>query len=263
MPIALRHLARRKGLGYLPDKPDRRDRVFGALMGARVLVPTSLQLPVPFALDQGGTSSCVAHALAHAIGCREAVKGDPAPAVPSRAWMYYKSRVEHGMQTEDRGTYLRTACDALRRQGAPDEAYWPWKPVTRLHTAPGLEATSHAAGRRGGVYQRVQSYGDQRLRDLQLALAQGMPVCFGADLAASYLRQSGPEVIAAPTPGEAMAGGHAQALTGYRTTAGGIEFRVQNSWGADWRDGGCAWLTESFMARARDIWVVDTFKAVR
>jgi hypothetical protein len=44
-------------------------------------------------------------------------------------------------------------------------------------------------------------------------------------------------------------GGHAVALAGYRTTAGGRQFLVHNSWGPAWGQGGYAWISEA-MVRA-------------
>lgn len=260
--IAVRHLLRQRGRGYLPDKPDRRDVPFGAVAaaGGRTVVPVSMRLPMPWALDQGGTSSCVAHALAHAIGCREAYKGDPAPAAPSRLWMYYWSRFEHGAQTQDAGTYMRTACDALRRLGAPDEQYWDWRPLTRMHAQPGLAATSHAAGRRNGSYYRITETGSARGKAIQLAIAQGRPVCFGVEVTDSFCEWEGPDVIGVPSVSDPIAGGHAMMLHGYRSDGLGLQFRVQNSWGPAWRDGGGAWLTEGFLQGARDLWVIDTFR---
>ncbi len=53
-------------------------------------------------------------------------------------------------------------------------------------------------------------------------------------------------------------GGHAVALTGYRTREGGArEFLVHNSWGSSWGDGGYGWVSERMVReRLRDAFVV-------
>ena len=47
-------------------------------------------------------------------------------------------------------------------------------------------------------------------------------------------------------------GGHAVAITGYRTVDGARQFMLHNSWGMSWGDNGYAWITERMMRERLD-----------
>lgn len=52
-------------------------------------------------------------------------------------------------------------------------------------------------------------------------------------------------------------GGHAVALSGYRSTPTGRQFLVHNSWGPGWADGGYAWVSETMVReRLKDAFTV-------
>ena len=268
--LARRRRALRRGAN-LRDVPDARDRDFASLgLASSALPAEALELDqvVPGILDQGGTSSCVAHAIAGAIHTAEAHAGLPVALVSRRA-LYYQSRRYHDERRflRDSGTYNRTCVKALAAYGVPDERHFPWRPL-RINQRPGWQALRYAHPRRGGEYLRIFETGSQRVLAVRAALAAGHPVIFGTALADSFLHSGGPDLIGLPTgPADGpIVGRHAMYLTGYRTAeTGRIEFRVVNSWGTGWRDHGRAWLTSDYLAWSQtdDLWIVRGWKRLR
>ena len=85
-------------------------------------------------------------------------------------------------------------------------------------------------------------------------LARGVPVIFAI--------RSGPRLVAHrgdgvfDTPEDAPGIGHAMLVTGYDD--GRRAFRIQNSWGREWGDGGYAWYSYNLWLRSVQVgFVID------
>lgn len=257
-------LLRRRGLGWVPNAPDDRDRDVDQ-MGLAAAAPAEVDL-MPFAgpvRDQGPSSSCVGQALAAAVTIREAEAGfvcGPASALHP----YYHARRMAGPVVRDAGCYIRLACSSMVKLGIPDERHWPFR-LLRVNRRPGWDAERHAHQRRGGGYYGISDWGDGRVEAVRAALAAGHPVVFGTQVGRSFVPDVGPVVAGVPRDDEPLAGGHAMVLVGYETRPDGLVFRCLNSWGDRWRDGGTCWLTEEYVrwARTRDLTIVDGWDRIR
>lgn len=252
-------MARR--LGYLPDELDTRDLAADELLAARGFPKeASLDQWLPIVRDQGRTNSCVAQALAAAIDIRELRAGLPDDPV-SRLFLYWNSRAQHGAQRRDRGTYIRSACKALQNLGAPPEDLFPFRtnPISVARMPP-FGAYRGAFKRKvtGAGYYRLVETGEPRLDAIRSAIAGGFPVVFGTGVSGEFLRSSGTANIHPPSAVDVI-GGHAMVVVGYQDGSNGLRFRVLNSWGFGWRDGGLAWLTAEYMAwnQTRDLWIIE------
>ena len=263
------------GLGYKPDQEDARDLKVSALGLSTMGLPRAVSLEhlVTNVRNQGPTSSCVAQALAAAIDIREAGAGLRVDPV-SRLFIYGNSRLlddpTHPRRAvlSDGGTYIRNACKALQRLGAPPESAWPWStnPI-KVRRQPSIASYMAAHKRRvvGAGYYRIDDVGTSRILALQAALASGRPVVFGTNVNRAFQSNDGPRTIDAPEPLDPIAGGHAMCLVGYDTLrTGAVLFWVLNSWGERWRSGGFAWLTAAYMSHpsTRDIWIVEAWPAL-
>jgi C1A family cysteine protease len=251
----------RPGMGYLRDPKDDRDHRFLAVPRTGGL-PASVDLRpyVSEILDQGQASSCVAHAWAYAIQILETMAKLPYDPI-SREFLYYAARAQTGDERNDGGTYLRSAARALQRLGAPSEKYWPYD-LGALNKQPVPESYMQAYPRSGGYYQRIDGVGDIRLNKIRSALAEGMPVVFGTDLAASFLDMQGPWTIQRPSDRAELVGGHALCICGYDIDG---TFNIVNSWGRDYRDGGFVRFTADYIAwsHSGDFWIVNGWQAIR
>lgn len=258
-------LARRRGLGWVPNEPDGRDLDVDKL-GLAGAAPERADL-TPFmgvVRHQRSSSSCVGQALAAAATIREAEAGfDAGPA--SALHPYYHARRMAGPVVRDVGTRMRLACKSMVKLGIPDDEHWPFR-MLRVNRRPGWDAERHAYHRRGGGYYGIFDYGAGRVSAVKAALAEGHPVVFGTQVARSFGPSHGPDVIDRPLPDEALLGGHAMVLVGYETRpADGLLFRCLNSWGGNWRLGGTCWLTERYVSweRTRDLTIIDGWDRIR
>ena len=238
--------------GYLPDPEDPRDLPFDSLSAQRVPREVSLEercVPIP---NQFGTSSCVGQATRQGFGTEEARHGGADPA--SAMGIYLNARAEHGVEGVDAGTNVRAAIKSLTKFGPLRERDWPFDEA-KINKRPSWRAYRNAHDGKGPQgYYRIWEIGESRLNAIRGALAAEHPVVFGTDVAESFTADSGDFRIDRPDSSEPIAGGHAMCLVGYKEDM----FRVANSWGTGWRDGGFAWLTESYMSwvKTRDLWVI-------
>jgi hypothetical protein len=247
----IRGVLRRPGLGCLPDPKDLRDLDIDRLgLGRPRSTEHTLRPLAGAVLDQGPTNTCVSQALLDAEGtCMRAVHGESVP-IGSRLANYYLARVQHGGQRYDLGTYLRAGVKALSKWGIVEEARWPFR-LAKLNAQPPISVLVPSRKRRGirGYYRIFDS---EPLGAIQAAVASGRPVAFGMKITDAFTEPRGPDHIEYPLLGR-MLGGHAMQCVGY---APGY-LLIKNSWGAGWRDGGYAWLSEAHTTAWHDIWVVD------
>jgi len=224
-----------KRYGWIPDLPDRRDRMYAAPAEQLRALPPRVNLTsrCPSVYDQGPLGSCTANAIAAALQFEQATAPPhpdcPASFTPSRLFIYYNERVIEGTVDEDAGATLRDGIKSVANQGAPHETLWPYV-IARFRRKPAPAA--YADGRRHTalLYQRVP----RTLEQMQGCLAAGFPFAFGFSVYEGFesaaVAKTG--VVQMPASGEAQLGGHAVLAVGYDMP--GARFIVRNSWGATW-----------------------------
>jgi len=216
-------------------------------------------------LDQGATSSCVAHAFIAGIHIAETRAGLPFVSC-SRLFAYYNARkaMGPGMVT-DSGTYLRTCAQGLTSIGVPDESHWPFSEFTlTVNRRPDFDAVRWAHPRAGGKFVKIYTAGVQRLDAIKTSLFAGHAVAFGTAVRESFLDNNASAHIVKDT--SPVVGGHAMLIIGWKTDAHGVTwFRVLNSWGEPWRDRGRCWFHHELIAdrAADDFHVVYGWKRIQ
>lgn len=241
-----------KALGYLPDAPDGRDRLFSAHPKAAISLPASVSLwdPRCSTMDQRHRSSCVGRAFGQGLRLAYLFAGADCPEL-SAEFLYYLSRAEHAGEHEDSGTYLRTCAAALKKFGAADETSWSSED-DHFDRQPNMRALHSAYDRKGlKGYWRIPA-GD--VDGIRKALASGCPVVAGWQVSQSFLDWNGVEPVGDQLYN--IVGGHALVLYGYRADG---TFEGVNSWGVTWNSamGGHFLASEVFAARATDVWALD------
>jgi len=249
--------SKRKGLGAIleEDKPvDTLPFSTMRLSAAPVVPEFSLEhfIPAingaPVILNQGATSSCVAHAFIAGIHIAETKVG--LPFIPcSRLFAYFNARKEMGPgAVVDSGTYLRTCAAGLSDFGVPDEKHWPFSEFTlKVNKRPSFDAMRWAHPRAGGKFVKIYTTGAQRIDAIKTALFAGYAVAFGTAVRESFLvNNASDHIVADYSP---TVGGHAMLIIGWKTDEQGVVwFRVLNSWGEAWRDHGLCWFHHSLIA---------------
>lgn len=240
-------------MGWLPDRPDPRDRDAAPLLYSRSTGRPPEEWDnfelIPDILDQGPHGECVANACATAIRAAQIREGMSAPLI-SRKFGYWAARRTHNAETVDGGTYIRSFFYAAQKVGMPPERYWPHD--SPVNDRPSLEAINIAhPARLEGKYARITSVDDMRVLDVQKALAMRYLVVFGTTLDERF-----PDVttqVIGPMTGTPI-GGHAMALAAYNR-----DYLIAvNSWGRGWGMGGMCKLSYDWLKwpATRDLWIV-------
>lgn len=156
-------------------------------------------------LDQGSEGACTGYGEEHV---RALSPRQRIVTNESAKSIYYEARKQDEWAGEDyEGSSVNGAMKAARLQGKIRAWYWCMD----------LAEIRHALSYHGGVEAGTNWYSGMWNTD-----SDGLVHVTG-------------EVV----------GGHAWALAGYRQVNGTRQYRIENSWGQSWGDGGGAWIWES------------------
>jgi hypothetical protein len=269
------------GFGY---KPDLRHKLFGlaprkdaaSLLGSLPVPKTNGGLGEPAVKamgieDQLGAPYCVANAWAHAIRDCQQRNGLASPRLLSRLWLMFMMHAEEGDISGFDGAIVGDGADVLERMGFPPEEVFPYTDVNPNPSMqpPPADAVRQAYDRKAPFdYGRIMSSGPARVDDVLRALAWGgkdgkpCPVVFGSNVTNTFARnQLGPGFIVDAPTGD-IDGGHAEEMIRFEFdpgVEGGVKFRVKNSWGPGWGDGGFWWMTPKYLMDpgTEDLWMAD------
>ncbi|OPZ34511.1 MAG: hypothetical protein BWY99_02506 [Synergistetes bacterium ADurb.BinA166] len=167
----------------------------------------------------------------------------------SRLALYFHARELMDPQEtgSDEGTYVGVAAEALKTIGVcrekkdpgnpSDRSFWPFElgvnPASgrpRLFEAPSWMAMREAYLHKISAWYRVDTDGEERVKDVILALSAGHPVVYGAKADSQWMSYDGSEPIGL-VQGDVI-GGHATVLEGWDPSR--QVFLGENSWGDRW-----------------------------
>ncbi len=242
----------RRGMGWLPDRPDLRDydesraeirslidgrsrptaasrsravrpgSAEGPALSERVRasdLPASVDLrefcsPVE---DQGSLGSCTANAGVGVIEYYER-KAFGRHVDASRLFLYKATR--NLMKAKgDTGAYLRTTIGAMALFGVPPESHWPYTDdEDSFDREPSAFCYAYAQNYQTIKYFRHDPPGrkpETVLKGLKAYLAEGHPAMFGFSVYSSIEQADRDGRIPFPDRRESVEGGHAVAAVGY------------------------------------------------
>ena len=242
------------GYGWVPDTPDHRDILYGAVRRVPARLPSSVDLrptcsPVE---DQGDLGSCTGNALVGALEYLE--KKDRVPFIDlSRLFIYYNERVIEHSVSSDAGAVIRDGIKSLAKQGVCSEVSWPYD-VSQFVVRPSVPCYREASKHVITAYQRLQIVDEMRA-----CLAGGFPFVFGFSVYESFEsdRVAKTGVVPMPKRSEKLLGGHAVLAVGYDDKS--KRFIVRNSWGPGWGMQGYFTIPYAYLADrnlADDFWTI-------
>jgi C1A family cysteine protease len=250
--------------GWIPGRPDPRDRVFKASAVGSLFLPGKIDLsPLWVRIEnQGEIGSCTANSATSCLEYLFKKSGKPVPEL-SRLFVYWMTRVrvEHVPGTEDAGAVIRDVMKSLAKYGACLEKSWPYD-----ESKFSIEPTK-AAQDEGLKYQLLASgAGDYKpgyyllptLYAMKKCLAEGYPFVGGFSVPESMMSEETAKtgIVKLPAKGEEIVGGHAIAFVGYDNSTKLLKFC--NSWGSGWGKGGFGFLPYDYFAKGllSDCWVM-------
>lgn len=251
--------------GCVKDSPDDRDVAYvprANVPGASTVVPPpsvdlSADFPPPF--DQGASNTCSANATANGLGYLLR-KVDPAAyaeeGAQSRLFVYWNARakVAKSDTNVDQGIQIRDAVKAVALCNSVPETVWPFDPVQQRFM---LEPS--AAAKKAAKIPDVFRYRSvaQDLAQIREVLATGKPIVVGIEVREGVYS---PDANGVVTMTGGFVGWHAVLLAGYDDAT--RLFKIQNSWGAAYGEGGYFFLSYDWVlnpATASDFWCLDFF----
>jgi hypothetical protein len=255
-----------RAYGCLTKTPDARDYLFRAprpYTGEFIDLTGGFPEP-PF--EQGNLGSCVAQGTAAAVDYARVRQGLAPLARPSRLFIYFQGRARGGYPIgEDTGLQIRDGFTVIAKDGAPPEdPDWPYD-TARFTERPPARAYEDAA------LDQAVAYGAIAPGAIDATVASGYPVVFGATLCESFESQQVAltGIVSMPCGGEPRVGGHCMVIVSTPKSGSEIRgadpglsyYRVRNSWGTSWGDGGYCWVPVQLIERyASDFWVVTAME---
>ncbi|MGI6192394.1 MAG: C1 family peptidase [Christensenellales bacterium] len=219
--------------GALQSPPDPRDFRLAAL--AKPDLPKKHMQKMPPVINQGKVGNCVAQACCYASKACNGPDFDP-------NWVYGR-RQETDYQGP--GWYLRLALKTMLKEGNV-----PWSGEKPLEVE---DVQNYVKKNESRLLEQAKNYKIRHYAllnsaiEIKSALFSGMRVVFSAPITSFETDENG---LFRCTVNEY--GGHAMSVWGYD----GELFRVQNSWGTDWADGGRCWMLAEDILRWNDCWAI-------
>ena len=224
-------------------------RFRGALPAA---VDLTAWMPLPG--NQGKLRSCTAWAVAYAARSyyTASLDGRDVSQPQNLASPNYVYHLARG--PECTGTNFVRITDVLKA-GAPSLADYPYS--DQCTPPPDHRMTANATGFRVRGYNRIDP---RQIDTIKGQLAQSNPVLISFADSLAFHHHRGDAVFNDPAFDPGKDGWHSMAIVGYDDAR--RAFRLMNSWGRGWGEGGYAWLSYDIVPqRVREAGVLDVAKS--
>lgn len=253
-----------RGYGYITDRKDDRDRLFGAFLGDALTdtLPDTVDLSshIDYVRDQEISETCVAQFLARAVHMRASIKRAPV-AFPSVLAIYAAARREDAgpdVELADLGCRPRSAVKGMLDVGFCSEGLWPFESA-KVNDEPPWDVLATCidgtSAWKGGYY-RIDNQGDAYEHAVCAGLAKGFPVGRGGIVDQAF-EDYGPSSAPLAAPTGRSLGQHMITIVGYRTLSSGArQYLACNSWGKAWGRDGLFWASAAWL---RDPSGTDTY----
>jgi hypothetical protein len=242
-----------RGTGLIFDLPSYRGTPYKAQLTAASYADTpkraSLEQYCPTPGDQGKYGTCVAFAVAYHMrtvlfGVQHGItdKAQLNASVFSPTFIYEQIK-DADDATCQKGTNPINALELMKTGGIARIATVPYQCGAPITSNALLEAVDYTINDYQVLFMPDVTDYDTRVNTVRKAIAEGYPVVHCFTVVKSFYKA--PRVWRSqPTDGgaEGQHGRHAMLIVGYDDELEGGCFRVLNSWGPKWADGGFVWI---------------------
>lgn len=211
--------------------------VSGISIGGKVSVPpSSYIMAMPQVGDQGSEASCVAFAVGYAARSAIQYYNDStnyhnSTNVFSPAYIYNQIKVSDCGS----GSYMTNALNLLVNQGVCRYDMMPYNTAQGCSVMPNTSQTADASNFKINGYARVPLASNTTIKRL---VANDKPVVFSFSVFDNFIGLAPGQIYAARS--NTYLGAHAMIICGYDNSK--HAYRVMNSWGSGWADGGYTWI---------------------
>ncbi|MCL9807375.1 C1 family peptidase [Flavobacterium amniphilum] len=210
----------------------------------------SKYLPSPPVGDQGSEGSCVGWGVGYAAhGITRYInntihQSNWAGATRSAAYVYNQIKISNCGS----GSYPNDAMNLIKNQGQCSNSQMPYV-AGGCYTQPTTQQRTWASGRKTGGWFNIST---TNVNDIKYYLSQNYPVAACFDVNQSFYDMRNNNHVWANLYG-ARQGGHCVCIVGYDDNT--RQFKVLNSWGANWGRSGYFYVTYDNMARGAFNWL--------
>lgn len=187
---------------------------------------------LPAVRDQMEVGACTGFGIGAEHYAAAFMNGSQPSEWYSPVWLYNGARSMEGTLGIDAGAMPDDVYDWVQANGLLYERFWPFTGLLDPN-APSAEQKAQAF--RYASYSHIRV--DNGESGIISALSDGHCVAVGMPWPKEWVEGS-KDILAKPGPGTLIVGGHEVLLYGYDEARG--FFRMQNSWGTGWSDGGRA-----------------------
>lgn len=223
-----------RGLGYRPDPKGIPERIYGA---SRALVLPDKHLEyvelAPSPIYQDSAEACVGFGIVIAAYAKMKAEG-LVPVLGSPGFIWWNSRLTHGDEKLNVGTYPSRAIETLNDLGMCPEEDWPIKDIQwRFHEKPSRLAYRNAYDSRFDIeYSKIYGQGEELKRQIKSAFVTQGPLTFGLMVTESFVQLAEHDVYNEPGSDDPIKGGHYLAALGY-DELGVVGLNSWRYWGND------------------------------
>lgn len=253
-------------LGCIKDKPDPRDHRFVKSVHWKThwteLEPIDLRAFCPPIRSQGGLGACTAFGATQLVDFIRR-KNKLVNWLPSPLFTYYATRKAENNIEEDSGASIREAIKSTVRDGVAMERIWPYD-IKKFKENPPQEVWDNAEKHQTLEYIRINDFDPNEFLG---CLNEGYPFAMGLSLYTSFhsFQTVLTGIVSPPNRDEEKCiGGHCMTAVGWKKMEQDgkekVFLIVQNSWGADWGDGGYCYIPMDYILTndAFDFWTIRT-----
>lgn len=246
--------------GYLEPDHEVSCKSFSEMpLPAQGIAQGPYTIPSLPAMNQGSIGSCVLNAWCGSLEDLLFLERAYAEHL-SRLFLYWLCRLHMKSVTQDTGTYCWLAGDRLSKIGVCPERVWQYS-GSNLYKDPNtnLETFTMASDNKNLEYYRIDSWGEDRLRDIETAVRSNHSPIIATRVDSAIQDYKIGQVLGAPKG--TIIGGHAMRVRGIRYTPAGDRIWVwRNSWGTNYGDQGDLLVNDEWMASSM---VSEIFVATR
>jgi hypothetical protein len=208
------------------------------LMGT---LPNSHFLNTPTPRNQGIQGSCTSWATGFAMGSffmKNGVSYSSNADVCSPAYLYNQVKYTNCSG----GSTYPANLNMMKNNGVCTLTEMPYN-ENDCNTQP--NSTQHTAATKNKIL-KWELANKNDITNIKTLLYSGLPVMIAVNVDVSFDNLQSPYIWKAKSG--AVRGGHAITVTGYDNSKNA--FKVQNSWGSNWKDGGYLWIDYNFFPSA-------------